>query len=226
MRSDTRCMSRSWADQIKAEDQDRDEGQVHEDQGPVAVEGEVRPTAEVPTTRSSTRMPARAPSRTRERTAEGSSPVARGMQSDAAGGGARVVTTEPIDLWVDPILRQLWHEQKEVSEMQDTELTAYVLDSKDKMLLRKPYPHNHKDEENLKKLRAHVGEVTEDLIEFKKLATKAEAKTMRAISRVPSSGCSSKSLGLTVAPLRSAPHHTALRRLAPTRRENTTTVQS
>jgi hypothetical protein len=122
-------MSRSWADQIEAEDQDRDEGQVHEDQDPGAVEGEVRPTAEVPTTRSSTRMPARAASRTRERTAEGRSPVAGGMQSGAAGGGARVVTTEPIDLWVDPILRQLWHEQKKVSEMQDTELVAYVLDS-------------------------------------------------------------------------------------------------
>ena len=137
-----------------------------------------------------------------------------------------MVMTEPIDLWVDPLLRQLWHEQKKVSEMQDTELVAYVLDSKDKMPLRKPFPHNHKEVANHKKLRAHVGEVTEDLIEFKKLATKAEAKTMRAISRVPSSGCSSKSLGLTVAPLRSAPHRTALRRLVPTRRENTTTVQS
>jgi hypothetical protein len=42
--------------------------------------------------------------------------------------------------------------------------------------------------------------------------------------RAFSSGCSSKSLGLVVAPLRSAPHRTALRRLAPTRRENTTTV--
>ena len=130
-------MSRSWADQIEAEDQDQDEDQVHEDQDPGAVEGEVRPTAEVPTTRSSTRMPARAASRTRERTAEGRSPVAGGMQSGAAGGGARVVTTEPIDLWVDPILRQLWHEQKKVSEMQDTELAAYVLDSKDKMPPRK-----------------------------------------------------------------------------------------
>ena len=66
-------MSRSWAYQIEAEDQHRDEGQVHEDQDPGAVEGEVRPTAEVPTTRSSTRMPARAASRTRDRTAEGRS---------------------------------------------------------------------------------------------------------------------------------------------------------
>ena len=107
-------MSRSWADQIEAEDQDQDEDQVHEDQDPGAVEGEVRPTAEVPTTRSSTRMPARAASRTRERTAEGRSPVAGGMQSGAAGGGARVVMTEPIDLWVDPLLRQLLHEQKKV----------------------------------------------------------------------------------------------------------------
>ena len=41
MRSDTRCMSRSWADQIEAEDQDQDEDQVHEDQDPDAVEGEV-----------------------------------------------------------------------------------------------------------------------------------------------------------------------------------------
>jgi hypothetical protein len=99
-------MSRSWADQIEAEDQDRDEGQVHEDHDPGAVEGEERPTAEGPTTtRSRTRMPARAASRTRERTAESRSPVAGGMQSGAAGGGARVVTTEPIDLWVDPILR-------------------------------------------------------------------------------------------------------------------------
>jgi hypothetical protein len=57
-------MSRSWADQIEAEDQDQDEGQGHEDQDPGEVEGEVRPTAEVPTTRSSTRMPARAASRT------------------------------------------------------------------------------------------------------------------------------------------------------------------
>jgi hypothetical protein len=137
-------MSRNWADQIETEDQDRDEGQIHEGQDPGAVEGEVRPTAEGPTTRSSTRMPARAASRTRERTAEGRSPVAGGMQSGAAGGGARVVTTEPIDLWIDPILRQLWHEQKKVSEMQDTELVAYVLDSKDKMPLRKPFPHNHK----------------------------------------------------------------------------------
>ena len=69
-------MSRSWADQIEAEDQDQDEDQVHEDQDPGAVEGEVRPTAEVPTTRSSTRMPARAASRTRERTADkGSGPL-------------------------------------------------------------------------------------------------------------------------------------------------------
>ena len=40
------------------------------------------------------------------------------------------------------------------------------------------------------------------------------------------SGCSSKSLGLVVAPLRSAPYRTALRHLAPTRRENTTTVHT
>jgi len=182
LRSDTRCMSRSWADQIEAEDQDQDEDQVHEDQDPGAVEGEVRPTAEVPTTRSSTRMPARAASRTRERTAEGRSPVAGGMQSGAAGGGARVVMTEPIDLWVDPLLRQLLHEQKKVSEMQDTELAAYVLDSKDKMPPRKPFPHDHKDPAVHKKLRWHVGEVVEDLMAFNKLATKAEAKTMRAIS--------------------------------------------
>jgi hypothetical protein len=167
-------MSRSWADQIEAEDQDRDDGQVHEEQDPGAVEGEVRPTAEVPTTRSSTRMPARTASRTRERTAEGRSPV-------AAGEGARVVTTEPIDLWVDPILRQLWHEQKKVSEMQDTELVAYVLDSKDKMPLCNPFPHNHKEVANHKKLRARVGEVAEELMVFNKLATRA-AKTMRAIS--------------------------------------------
>ena len=122
------CMSRR-ADQIEAQDQDWDEGQVHEDQDPGAVEAEVRPTTEGPTTRSSTRMPARAASRTRERTPEGRSPGAGGMQSGAVGGGARVVTTEPIVLWVDPILRQLWHEQKKVSEMQDTELVAYVLDS-------------------------------------------------------------------------------------------------
>jgi hypothetical protein len=44
--------------------------------------------------------------------------------------------------------------------------------------------------------------------------------------RSPSSGCSSKSTGLAVAPFRSAPHRTALRRLAPTRRENTTTVHN
>ena len=175
-------MSRSWADQIEAEDQDQDEGQGHEDQDPGAVEGEVRPTAEVPTTRSSTRMPARAASRTRERTAEGRSPVAGGMQSGAAGGGARVVMTEPIDLWVDPLLRQLLHEQKKVSEMQDTELAAYVLDSKDKMPPRKPFPHDHKDPAVHKKLRWHVGEVIEDLMAFNKLATKAEAKTMRAVS--------------------------------------------
>ena len=43
--------------------------------------------------------------------------------------------------------------------------------------------------------------------------------------RASSSDCSSKPFGLAVAPLRSAPHRTALRRLAPTRRENTTTVQ-
>jgi hypothetical protein len=43
--------------------------------------------------------------------------------------------------------------------------------------------------------------------------------------RASSSDCSSKTLGLAVAPLRSAPHRTALRRLAPTRRENTMTVQ-
>jgi hypothetical protein len=72
-------------------------------------------------------MPARAASRTGDRTAEGSSPVAGGIQSGAAGGGARVVTTGPIDMWVDPILSQLWREQKKVSEMQDTELTDYVV---------------------------------------------------------------------------------------------------
>jgi hypothetical protein len=127
-------------------------------------------------------MPARAASRTRERTPEGRSPGAGGMQSGAVGGGARVVTTEPIVLWVDPILRQLWHEQKKVSEMQDTEFVAYVLDSKDKMPLRKPFPHNHKEVANHKKFRAHVEEVAEDLMAFNKLATKAEAKTMRAIS--------------------------------------------
>jgi hypothetical protein len=76
----------------------------------------------------------------------------------------------------------LWHEQKKVSEMQDNELVACVLDSKDKMPLRKPFPHNHKEVANHKKLRAHVGEVAEDLMAFNKLATKAEAKTMRAIS--------------------------------------------
>ncbi len=179
MRSDTRCMRSSWADQIEAEDQDQDEGQVHEDQDPDVVEGEVRPTA---TTRSSTRMPARAASRTCDRTAEGSSTVSRGMQSDAAGGGSRVVTTGPIDMWVDPILRQLWHEQKKVLEVQDTELTAYVLDSKDKMPLRKPFPHSHKAAEDHKRLRRHLGEVVEDLMVFNKLATKAEAKNMRAIS--------------------------------------------
>jgi hypothetical protein len=97
-------------------------------------------------------MPARAASRTGDRTAEGSSPVAGGIQSGAAGGGVRVVTTGPIDMWVDPILSQLWREQK-VSEMQDTELTAYVLDSKDKMPLRKPFPHIHKASEDHKTLR-------------------------------------------------------------------------
>jgi hypothetical protein len=61
-------------------------------------------------------------------------------------------------------LRQLWHEQKKVSEMQDNELVACVLDSKDKMPLRKPFPHNHKEVANHKKLRAHVGEVAEDLM--------------------------------------------------------------
>jgi hypothetical protein len=34
-------MSRSWADQIETEDQDWDEGQVHEDQDQGVVEGEV-----------------------------------------------------------------------------------------------------------------------------------------------------------------------------------------
>jgi hypothetical protein len=52
----------------------------------------------------------------------------------------------------------LWHEQKKVSEMQDTELTAYVLDSKDKMPLRKPFPHSHKAAEDHKRLRRHLGE--------------------------------------------------------------------
>jgi hypothetical protein len=127
-------------------------------------------------------MPARAASRTGERTAEGSSPVAGGIQSGAAGGGDRVVTTGPIDMWVDPILSQLWREQKKVSEMQDTELTAYLLDSKDKMPLCKPFPHIHKAAEDHKMLRRHLGEVVEDLMVFNKLATKAEAKTMRAIS--------------------------------------------
>ena len=109
-------------------------------------------------------MPARAASRTRERTAEGRSPVAGGMQSVAAGGGARVVMTEPIDLWVDPLLRQLLHEQKKVSEMQDTELAAYVLDSKDKMPPRKPFPHDHKDPAAQKNLRWHVGEVVHQVV--------------------------------------------------------------
>jgi hypothetical protein len=85
-------------------------------------------------------------------------------------------------MWVDPLLRQLWHEQKKVSEMQDTELTAYVLDSKDKMPLCKPFQHSHKAAEDHTRLRRHLGEVVEDLMAFNKLATKAEAKTMRAIS--------------------------------------------
>ena len=93
-----------------------------------------------------------------------------------------MVMTEPIDLWVDPLLRQLLHEQKKVWEMQDTELAAYVLDSKDKMPPRKPFPHDHKDPAAHKNLRWHVGEVIEDLMAFNKLATKAEAKTMRAVS--------------------------------------------
>ena len=38
--------------------------------------------------------------------------------------------------------------------------------------------------------------------------------------RAPSSDCSSKSLGLAVAPLRSAPHRAALRRLADKKREH------
>jgi hypothetical protein len=48
--------------------------------------------------------------------------------------------------------------------MDETELKACVLDSKDKMPLCKPFQHSHKAVEVHKKLRWHVGEVVHQVV--------------------------------------------------------------
>ena len=58
----------------------------------------------------------------------------------------------------------MWHEQKRGWEMDETELKACVLDSKDKMPLCKPFQHSHKAVEVHKKLRWHVGEVVHQVV--------------------------------------------------------------